>query len=354
MLSKDRLRAVDFFCGGGGMTYGLRESGIDVVAGIDCNKNALETYELNNPGSKFICSNIEVLPLTYLEKELHIKKQDDNMLFVGCSPCQFYSIINTDRTKSKATKDLLKNFLVFIEYYMPGFVLVENVPGIVTNKDTILHDFIGSLNRIGYDNYKYEILDLSYYGVPQTRKRFSLIATRLDDIQIKFPQKDEKQSILKDYIGTAHGFPAINAGNIDCSDFCHSTRALSDKNLKRLQKTRKNGGSRFDWADDPELQLKCFKNRGGSFKDTFGRMCWEKPSPTITTKFISISNGRFAHPDEDRAISIREGATLQTFPKNYVFKADGLTAKALLIGNAVPCEFARRLGESIRKMMNER
>ena len=336
------------------MTCGLRKAGVKVLAGVDCNPHACDTYEFNNPGSKFICSTIEELPVEYFEKDFEVRRNDDRMIFVGCSPCQYYSIINTDRTKSRSSKDLLKYFMGFVEYYRPGFVLVENVPGIVSNKDTILHDFVDSLNRSGYSQCEYRILDLSYYGVPQTRKRFSLIATRLDNVEIVFPRKDKKQALLKDYIGPSHGFPVIEAGNVDNSPFCHSTRGLNDKTLKRILKTRKNGGSRFDWADDSDLQLKCFINRGNSFKDTYGRMCWEKPAPTITTKFISVSNGRFVHPEENRAISIREGATLQTFPKDYVFIAEGMENKALLIGNAVPCEFARRLGLSIRKMLHER
>ena len=123
--------------------------------------------------------------------------------------------------------------------------------------------------------------------------------------------------------------------------------SLSDKCLRRLKKTKHDGGSRLDWADDEELQLKCFIGKDDSFKDSYGRMWWNKPAPTITTKFFSISNGRFGHPDEDRAISLREGATLQTFPKDYVFKSNSIATTARLIGNAVPCEYARRLGEII-------
>lgn len=136
------FKAIDFFCGGGGMTCGLRQSGIDVIAGVDFDQSVGETYEFNNPGSKFIHSDINNLPEDYFEREFNVKKDDNNLILVGCSPCQFYSIINTDRTKSLKTKDLLMSFARFIEYYKPGFVLVENVPGIITNKDSILPEFI--------------------------------------------------------------------------------------------------------------------------------------------------------------------------------------------------------------------
>ena len=187
---------------------------------------------------------------------------------------------------------------------------------------------------------------MSYYGVPQTRKRFSLIASRVRAIEL--PIKDDKQAILEDFIGEKNGFPPICAGHKDLSDFNHTTAGLSNVNMRRLAKTAKNGGTRMDWKDDDELQLNCFRDKDNIFKDTFARMWWKRPAPTITTKFFSISNGRFAHPQEDRAISLREGATLQTFPKEYIFKTNSVANAAKLIGNAVPCEYARRLGELIK------
>lgn len=207
--------------------------------------------------------------------------------------------------------------------------------------------FLKKLEDLGYNNIIKEVVDLSYYGVPQSRRRFSLIATRIDNVELSLPEKDNSQALLCDYIGEKNGFPKITAGHKDISDFNHSTAGFSEISLRRIAKTRHNGGSRLDWASDPELQLRCFVGKDDCFKDTFGRMWWEKPAPTITTKFFSISNGRFGHPDEDRAISIREGATLQTFPKTYVFKTKNISSAAKLIGNAVPCEYARRLGKLI-------
>lgn len=347
MKLNKHLRAIDFFCGGGGMTCGLRQAGIEVVAGVDFDIDAKETYEYNNPESTFIHADIKRLRSNFLEKKLAIKPYDENLIFVGCSPCQYYSIINTDKGKSKKSKDLLKNFARFVDYYRPGFVLVENVPGIMTNKNSILPYFLNKLTELGYDNITYKVVDMSKYGVPQSRKRFSLIASRISGIDLKMPNEDERISILKDFLGSANGFPKIPAGHKDMSDFNHTTAGLSDICLKRLSKTKHDGGSRLDWANDVELQLPCFIGKDNSFKDTFGRMWWDRPAPTITTKFFSISNGRFGHPEEDRAISIREGATLQTFPKDYVFKTNSIAATAKLIGNAVPCEYARRLGISI-------
>lgn len=341
-----RYKAIDFFCGGGGMTYGLRQAGIDVIAGVDIDKEAKATYEHNNKGTIFIEKDIRRVHSNFFERNFGIQKNDDFLILVGCSPCQFYSIINTDKEQSLKTKDLLRNFARFVDYYKPGYVLVENVPGILTNKQSIWPFFHGKLQELGYTKIVYDVIDLSYYGVPQSRRRFSLIATRLD-VEIHLPQADEKQALLSDFIGESHGFQRVEAGHKDFSDFNHTVAGLSDKCLRRLRKTRHNGGSRLDWSDDPDLQLNCFIGKDDSFKDSYGRMWWNRPAPTITTKFFSISNGRFGHPEEDRAISLREGATLQTFPRDYVFKSNSITTTARLIGNAVPCEFARRLGEVI-------
>ena len=341
-------KAIDFFCGGGGMTCGLRQAGIDVIAGVDFDKNAKETYEYNNQGSIFIHKDVKKLRSDYFEKNLGVKKNDDHLIMVGCSPCQYYSIINTDHSKAELSKDLLMNFARFIEYYNPGYILVENVPGIVTNKETILPKFLKKIEKLGYRHIE-EIVDMSQYGVPQSRRRFSLIATRLDDVKISLPQKSEKIYTVADVLGEKNGFGRITAGHKDTSDFQHTVAGLSADSLKRMALTPHNGGNRLSWANQPQLQLKCYIGRDDIFKDNYGRMWWNRPSPTITTKFFSVSNGRFAHPEEDRAISIREGATLQSFPKDYVFKTTSIAGAARIIGNAVPCEYARRLGETIKQ-----
>ena len=163
------------------------------------------------------------------------------------------------------------------------------------------------------------------------------------------PIKANKKLNVRDVIGEENGFIKIKAGHKDESDFNHSVPNVSDLTLKRLKKVKKDGGNRLSFANIPELQLDCFKGRDNSFKDTFGRLWWDKPSPTITTKFFSVSNGRFVHPDENRALSIREGASLQSFPKSYKFIGTSMSSLARLIGNAVPPEYAKRVGQAIIK-----
>jgi DNA (cytosine-5)-methyltransferase 1 len=280
-----------------------------------------------------------------LQELLSLKKNDNNLLFIGCSPCQFWSILRTDKSKSKQSKDLLIEFNRFVKYFNPGYVVVENVPGIESRKDESgLTAFIGDLENSGY-KVKYKVVNLNEYGVPQTRKRFTLVATRINN-DFVFPEPSKfKNPTVKDFIGEVNGFPRLSAGHIDTSDLQNTVAKLSDKNMQRLIGTPPNCGNSSWWRTDEKLGR--IKYHGDSFKDSYSRMSWNKPAPTITTKFISISNGRFGHPEEHRAISIREGATLQTFPKNYVFHSSSFHDAARMIGNAVPPEYAKRIGQAI-------
>lgn len=341
------LKAIDFFCGSGGMTYGLSQAGIKVLAGIDIEPECRDTYELNNPGAKFIQADIKKFPIKKLAQLTGIKKRDDNLIFIGCSPCQYWSNMNTNRSKATATMNLLEDFKRFVDYYRPGYIVIENVPGILKEtKGSVLPKFIKFLEDDGY-KADYKVVNANNYGVPQTRKRFLLVASRVNkDIKLPEPERT-KLPTIKDFIGKKNGFPSIPAGHIDASDFFHTTATLSEKNLKRIRATPHNGGTRLAWKDNPELQLNAYKDKDDIFQDIYGRMYWDKPAPTLTTKFYSLSNGRYGHPEEDRGISFREGATLQTFPKNYVFRGSNRTAIARQIGNAVPPELAKRIGNSL-------
>ena len=266
------------------------------------------------------------------------------MIFAGCAPCQFWSIIRTSKEKSKKTKNLILDFQRFVEYFLPGIVLVENVPGISSKKDSPMGNFISALESLGY-NVAHDITDMSLYGIPQKRRRFTLLASRVSTISL--PKPTNKQKTVRDVLGTKNGFQKIKAGTTGSDPFLHTAANLSDKNIERLQMTDKNGGDRSKWQNKKGYQLDCYSSGEKKFYDTYGRMWWDRPSPTITTKFFSISNGRFAHPEENRAISLREGATLQTFPKNYQFIGTSIASIAKMIGNAVPPKFAEIIGKQI-------
>ncbi|MBU8882314.1 DNA cytosine methyltransferase [Kaistella sp. DKR-2] len=349
-MSNKRIKAVDFFCSGGGMSFGMQEAGIEILAGIDFDEKCKDTYEANIKGAEFIHEDVFNLKEEQLEEKLCLKRDDDDLLLIGCSPCQFWSIINTDKTKSAKSKNLLIEFSRFVKYFRPGYVVVENVPGVLRRKEESgLDEFIDWLKNNGYENPHFKVHNVNDYGVPQNRKRFTLIATRISQDEIKPLELGGKKAVVRDFLGTDKGFSKIAPGHKDDSDFLHTVPNISDLNKRRLQKVDKDGGDRLGFADDPELQLNCFEGKDDSFKDTFGRLWWNKPAPTITTKFFSISNGRFVHPEEDRALSIREGATLQSFPLTYKFKGTSVANIARMIGNAVPPKYATAIGKAIIK-----
>lgn len=347
-MQKSKLKAVDFFCSGGGMSYGMQQAGIKILAGIDFDESCKETYESNIKGAEFIHADVFELKEKDLENKLSLKKNDDELILIGCSPCQFWSIINTNKTKSAKSKNLLVEFSRFVKYFRPGYVVVENVPGVLRRKEESgLNGFIKWLNLNGYKNPHFKVHNVNDFGVPQNRNRFTLIATRISKAEIIPLESKNKKLVVKDVLGVKNGFSKIVAGHKDKTKFYHTVSYISKINKKRLKKVKKDGGDRFGFANDPKLQLKCFRGKNDSFKDTFGRLWWDRPSPTITTKFYSISNGRFTHPEEDRALSIREGATLQSFPKNYIFKTSSIAKTARMIGNAVPPKYAKAIGRAI-------
>ncbi|MBI2722476.1 MAG: DNA cytosine methyltransferase [Bacteroidetes bacterium] len=350
-LQNAPLKAIDFFCGAGGVTCGFRKAGIKVLGGVDIDNSCKETYEKNNPGSKFMHADISELTFDKLQNELNIARNDNDLIFVGCSPCQYYTIINTSKEKSAKSKLLLEDFQRFVDHFKPGYVFVENVPGLEKKAESPLADFKKFLAKSGYV-FDDKVINASHYNVPQSRKRYVLVATRINsDILIPKPVINKKLTV-RNVIGLNKGFPVIQAGHRDNSAFLHSAASLSEDNLERLKLTPRNGGTRKAWKDIARLQLKCYEGKDNIFTNVYGRMFWDQPAPTITTKFYSISNGRFAHPDQNRAISLREGSALQSFPKTYKFIASSTGIIARMIGNAVPPEMAKKIGESFLKNRN--
>ena len=341
------LRAIDFFCGAGGMSLGLSRAGITILGGIDNDKDCRVTYEQNISGARFVQHDVCTLSAPGLGRRFALEPDDASLIFAGCSPCQFWSKIRTDKRKSERTAFLLRHFQKFITYFRPGFVVIENVPGLYTWKQhSVLPAFIKFLERHHYA-WNDGIINANHYGVPQNRVRYLLIATRLSST-VELPEPKPNPSLtVAAFIGEEHGFRRIVAGHRDGTDFQHTASSLSPANLERIRLTAKSGGSREAWKDNRELQIAAYQGRDDIFRDVYGRMYWDRPAPTITTRFNSFSNGRFGHPDEDRAISIREGATLQTFPTDFVFHGSSMNTLARQIGNAVPPELARRIGQHL-------
>lgn len=349
-MSATRIKAVDFFCGGGGMSLGMHKAGIEVIAGIDNDPECRETYEVNHPMSKFIQADITDYKIDELAQQVSICTDDDNMLFIGCAPCQFWSRINgykdSERKQSAhGGRNLLRNFLHFVKHYRPGFVVIENVTGIERHsKESGLDELYDFFKK---ENYCYDkgALLANDYGVPQSRRRFILIASRVTD-SICLPKPQTKKPTVFDVIGGKKKLPNIVAGECDSRDKLHRCSFLSITNMRRLKLTPP-GGLREHWADRDDLMINAYRNKPKLFPRNYGRMAWDKPAPTITTNFCHISTGRFGHPEENRAISLREGAMLQTFPKEYKFKTTTLVSTARIIGNAVPPNLAKQIGKSI-------
>jgi DNA (cytosine-5)-methyltransferase 1 len=348
-LKRKTLKAVDFFCSGGGMTSGFRKAGIEVLGGIDIDRECEKTYTLNNKGSKFITADIKKLKFITLKSELKIEKNDDDLIFIGCSPCQYWSNIKTIKAKSEESKNLLSDFQRFVNHFKPGHIVIENVPGILNRfEESPLKGFLKFLDKENY-TYVHDVINASHYGVPQSRRRFLLIASRVAK-KVFLPIADTKTNLptVQKFIGNQAKFKPIPAGHKDSTKFLHTTSGLSESNKKRLALTPHNGGSRMIYGDNADVAIKSHLNTK-SFSDSYSRMYWNRPAPTLTTRFNSISNGRFAHPEQDRGISLREGATLQTFDIDYNFFGKNQSVIARQIGNAVPPLLAKKIANSIYK-----
>jgi DNA (cytosine-5)-methyltransferase 1 len=343
---KDRvhnLKAIDFFCGAGGMTEGFEKAGIRVLAGIDIDHDCKETYEKNHPRSLFIESDIKKLSVETLKGTLDLHIDDPALIMIGCSPCQHWSKINTERQKSEGSKNLLEDFTRFVKYFKPGYIVIENVPGIDRHSDESgLSKFLEFLKANGYSFIK-DIVNMCGYGIPQKRVRFLLIAAKgrkKPAIPLQCTAKPSVRDIIFD-------LPPIGAGEQSLRYNLHRAAVLSEKNLRRISVTPPDGGTRTAWKNDPELQIPAYRGKDSIFRDVYGRMAWDKPAPTITTRFNSLSNGRFGHPDQNRAISLMEGALLQSFSRGYKFINDHDVVIARQIGNAVPPKFAKLVAGQI-------
>lgn len=335
-----KIVAIDLFCGIGGLTYGLQKTGIKVLAGIDSDVGCKFAYEKNNK-TNFIYKSVKDVE----GKDLNsIFKDADIKILVGCAPCQPFSNYQKEKLKRSAHKDwgLLYDFVRLIKETSPQIVSMENVPALKQEK--VFFDFVDSLILMRY-KVNFKIHDASNYGVAQRRKRLLLLASKFGNID--FLESKSKKVTVKDIIFNTK---RIQAGVIyNNIDKLHVSSSLSHINIKRIQQS-KPGGSWNDW--DEEILPQCYKRKSGqSYKSVYGRMNWYDVAPTLTTQFINYGTGRFGHPEQDRAISLREGALLQSFPLNYEFINDGeklcLRKIARQIGNAVPPKLAEHIGKSI-------
>lgn len=334
---------VDLFCGAGGLTHGLIKANVNVVAGFDIEESCRYAYEKNNSGAKFYNQDVSNLSASTV-KSLYPK--DCIRLLAGCAPCQPFSTYSQGREVEKDKKwPLLYAFSRLIREVEPELVTMENVPDVT--KHSVYDDFVSELHNLGYMVWAQKVF-CPNYGMPQVRKRHVLLASKLGQIDLIKPFSNSSFKTVKDSIGH---LPAIIAGQQHPDDPLHIAAGLSDLNLKRIQHS-KPGGTWHDWPI--ELRAPCHRKKSGkTYSGVYARMLWDEPSPTMTTQCFGYGNGRFGHPEQDRAISLREAAILQTFPDTYEFMPPGTkiqkTIVGKMIGNAVPVKLGVLIGDSIQK-----
>lgn len=341
------IKAIDFFCGAGGLTRGLLDAGISVVAGVDSNQRLQRTYEHNNQPSRFVARDITEINIAALREELGIRATDTT-LYAACTPCQPFSTLNTAKG-ADTRKSLLLDFAAIIAASPPDFVIVENVPGLNNAIGHGIYEaFVSALHQHAFLEDS-GMLDAKHFGVPQTRKRFILVASRRGRPELPTPSTVDRPATVRQWIDK---YPAIAAGGGSIQYANHVARPLSRHHQRIVEAVPPDGGSRSDVVDTSIL-LSCHQRNPRAHKDVFGRMAWQHPSPTLTCRCTDVYCGRFVHPDQHRGISLREAAALQTFPDEYEFFGESFLEKSRQIGNAVPVRLAEELGASAMRVLQE-
>lgn len=345
--------AVDFFCGAGGLTKGFKSAGIDVRLGIDKDPIFRKTYTKNNRPTMFWCKSVEDVKSDEVWKCLS-PNQRDKIVVAACAPCQPFSSQNKKNILKgfdDDRKDLLSEMLRIVKGFkrLPDYFFIENVPGFKKSDCPSYRHLKWFFRRNRY-MFGEDVVDAACYGIPQRRKRFILIAKKMPSQQstfsLPFPKTTHGPG-KADFVTvgqTIKGLSRLKAGSRSRKDPNHRTRGLSFLNLKRIKNIPKNGGSRRDLP--AKLVLRChLKSKGHN--DVYGRMNSKEPAPTLTCKCVSLSNGRYGHPTQNRGISVREAALLQTFPSKYVFYGTGIASEAKQVGNAVPVKLAKIFGKHL-------
>ncbi len=330
---------IDLFSGCGGSAVGFEKAGLPIKVAVDIDKHASESFKINFPNAEVFTNDISYISGKELMKAGKFKNGNE-VILIACPPCQGFS--NARRNSERLTdprNKLIYEFLRIVEEIKPYAFVLENVPGLAKNVGKpIFIQILQRLQELGYQTV-YDVIDTADYGVPQRRKRLVMLGTKDQKLRLTFPSKTNADPAIssdlppwKTVRQAIDDLLPIKAGQKLETDAMHMSANLSELNIKRMKQTPHDGGDRLSWSDD--LVLECHKNFEGH-RDVYGRMRWDSPSPTITGGCAMVSKGRFGHPEQNRAISLREAARLQTFPDNFKFIGNfGQIAKQL--GNAVP------------------
>lgn len=340
-MPKKKYTAIDLFSGCGGLTLGLKLAGFKVLAAIENDDLAVRTYKANHRGVRVCHRDIRKVQAKPLRERLKLQKGELDLL-AGCPPCQGFSALRT-RNGARQRRDhrngLIKEMMRFTRAFLPKAIMMENVPGLADHWS--FKRLCRDLRQLGY-RVEWGIKDARHYGVPQRRKRLILLAGYRFDV----PLAEESSAIRT--VWRAIGDLKRPGRSRDKLQNLPEQR--SAKVLSFIRSIPKDGGSRTDLPKS--RQLACHKRTNG-FKDIYGRMAWDDPSPTITGGCFNPSKGRFLHPVDDRAITLREAAILQSFPRRYYFPTDASKESvALLIGNALPPIFVQRHANQVTRSLD--
>jgi DNA (cytosine-5)-methyltransferase 1 len=347
MPRKSRIHAIDLFCGAGGLSVGLKSAGIRVVAGVDVDPSCDFPFT-KNVKAKFIEQDVAQLTAERLRE---LWGSAETRMLAGCAPCQPFSPYRRGiDTSDEPEWPLLGEFGRLIAETLPELVTMENVPRVGSSQ--VFAEFVETLEGHDY-HVDWRSCRAADFGLPQTRRRLVLVASLLGPVRVPTGHLTADEYVtVEDAIGD---LPTLENGGVDPDDPLHRCRTLTEINVKRIEASEPGG----TWKDWPKkLRAPCHKKSSGStFKNVYARMEWDKPSPTITTLAYNYGTGRFGHPAQNRAISLREAAMLQGFPRDYAFVADDAPVRFIelgrLIGNAVPPPLGRAVGRSLVKHVTE-
>ncbi len=351
--------AIDLFCGAGGVTVGLKRAGFRVLAGIEFDKEIAETYKANHPGVNLIVDDIRNLTGKKILNRIDKKNVD---LVVGCPPCQGFSKLTDKWHRDDERNDLVLEMARVVAEIKPKFCMMENVSGLAQRGKKMLEQFSNKLKSEGYI-VEYKVLQLADFGVPQSRKRVVLLASK--KYSLTFPKVThtdnarqssnlKKWRTLQDVVNKkikAVNFKYAKENGGPQKFHWKVYSDLKDITIQRL-KAAKPGATRYDLPE--HLRPACHKGSNKGFENVYGKLSWKQTPPTITGGFTVPAKGRFGHPNFSRALSVYEGALIQTFPKRYKFRTDKIELACQMIGNALPCQFAelasKRIYRSLQKI----
>lgn len=338
--SSIRPEVVDLFCGVGALSHGLKLAGCKIIAGYDIDRRCKFAFEENNDG-KFYTRDVSKLLASEIAE--HFSGNAPSIL-AGCAPCQPFSTYK-QRYAEDPQWGLVNKFAEMAVQVLPDYVTMENVPALLRYKEgAVFRQFCATLEGAGY-SVQHMIAQCERFGVPQKRRRLVVLAARGRKLP-KLPNGENGYISVRDAIAN---LPRISAGESCVHDPLHVSSALSPTNLRRIQNS-KPGGTWRDWPES--LRADCHRRPSGkTYPGVYARMDWDKPAPTMTTQCYGYGNGRFGHPEQDRAISLREAAILQSFPAKYKFLPAGESVSmkevGRWIGNAVPVGLAKAIGHCI-------